>query len=106
MPNMTARRVDANQKAIVVALREIGCSVQHLHETGAGCPDLLVGISGINILIECKDGTKPPSARKLTHVQSAWHEAWRGQSIIAYSPQEAVSTVQRLRKQHLDQYDC
>ena len=42
---MRACKVDANQAAIVKALREYGCSVTHLHRVGDGCPDLLVGIN-------------------------------------------------------------
>ena len=36
------KRVDANQRTIVRALRSLGFSVLHLHAVGRGCPDLLV----------------------------------------------------------------
>ena len=61
-----AAKVDANQTEIVKALRQVGASVQSLAATGKGCPDLLVGIRGLNFLIEVKDGAKPRSDRKLT----------------------------------------
>jgi hypothetical protein len=48
------RRVDSTQVGIVLALRKTGASVQHLHTIGKGCPDLLVGYRGRNILIEVK----------------------------------------------------
>jgi Holliday junction resolvase len=53
-----AARVDRNQSEIVTALRSLGCSVQPLHTIGSGCPDLLIGIDGQNLLIEVKDGAK------------------------------------------------
>ena len=40
---------------------------------GDGFPDLVVGIVGHNLLMEVKDGTKPPSAQKLTAEQAIFH---------------------------------
>ena len=70
--------MDANQAEIVAALRSIGAFVQPLHQVGGGVPDLLVGIGGRTLLIEVKDGNKPPSARELTPDQEDWHAGWRG----------------------------
>lgn len=89
----TAARIDANQTEIVNALRKIGCSVQHLHAVGAGCPDLLIGHRGRNTLLECKDGKKPPSACKLTKDQTKWHIEWRGLVHIVYSVNDAIRVV-------------
>lgn len=38
----TRARVDGNHRAIVKALRRVGCNVLDLSRVGAGCPDLLV----------------------------------------------------------------
>jgi hypothetical protein len=73
-----AAKTDRNQTAIVDALREAGCRVQSLAVVGQGCPDLLVGHRGNLCLLEVKDGTKTPSARKLTPEQEEWHRAWSG----------------------------
>ena len=35
-----APRIDANQPEIVKSFRKLGCTVQHLHMVGDGCPDL------------------------------------------------------------------
>jgi len=59
-------RTDSNQAAIVAAFRDLGCSVFTLHTVGRGFPDLAVGCNGLNLLIEVKDGSKCPSARRLT----------------------------------------
>lgn len=91
---MRAAKADANQGAIVAALRKIGCSVQPLHTVGRGVPDLLVGIRGHNLLLEVKDGAKPPSAQKLTADQVEWHGAWRGHVEVVNSVEQAIIAVQ------------
>jgi hypothetical protein len=78
MSRRYAAAVDANQAAVVAALRRVGATVQPLHAVGDGVPDLLVGFRGQTFLIEVKDGMKPPSKRKLTPDQVDWHSAWRG----------------------------
>ncbi len=90
---MRAARVDANQPEIVRALSGIGCSVKSLAPVGSGCPDLLVGYRGRNVLLEVKDGSKPPSARKLTPDEVLWHRAWRGQVCVVNDVQEALAAV-------------
>ncbi len=76
---MRAARTDDNQRAIVAALRAAGASVQLLHTVGRGCPDLLVGYGGVNLLVEVKDAGRPASARRLTPDQQRWHRSWAGQ---------------------------
>ena len=65
-------RKDNNHDEIVDALRRVGASVQSLASVGDGCPDVLVAFRGWHVL-EIKDGSKPPSARKLTDAEEAWH---------------------------------
>lgn len=91
-----AARVDANQSSIVLALRQIGATVQPLHMVGRGVPDLLIGYRGQNFLLEVKDGRRPPSQRKLTNDEQAWHEAWRGVVHIVYSAEDAVTLINRM----------
>ena len=88
-----AARVDGNQRQIVAALRAIGCTVQTLHTVGKGCPDILVGCRGTNLLMEIKDGDKPTSRRQLTEDEAAWHEAWRGQVLIVATIEQAIAAV-------------
>lgn len=72
-----AARVDANHTAIVEALRKVGCQVLSLAAVGKGCPDLLVCSPKRRLfLLEVKDGSKPPSKRKLTDPQVQLHETW------------------------------
>lgn len=92
---MRAAKADANQREVVAALRAVGCSVSSLHRVGDGVPDLLVGYRGHTLLIEVKDGTKPPSARMLTPDQLAWHAAWRGGPLAVVDGVEAALRVVR-----------
>jgi len=89
----TPRRIDANQNEIKRALIKAGCSVQSLASVGKGCPDLLVGRSGKNYLLEVKDGTKPLSQRALTLDEIDWHAAWSGNSDIVHSVKQAFEAV-------------
>ena len=73
-----AAKIDANQTQVVEALRAAGATVQSLAAVGQGVPDLLVGFQGKTLLMEVKDGRKPPSQRQLTEDQLKWHGVWRG----------------------------
>lgn len=92
--NRYARNVDANQVAVVDALRRVGALVQHLHTVGGGCPDLLVGYRGKLFLLEVKDGRKPPSARELNDAEISWHRRWAGYPVhTVTSPLEALKAI-------------
>ena len=95
-----AAKVDANQPEIVAALRKSGCSVEHLHSVGGGVPDLLVGVAGLNLLLEVKDGAKPPSARKLTPDQVEWHGKWLGHKAVVSTVEEALEAVESFLCSH------
>ena len=88
-----AARTDANQKEVVANLRKLGFSVQHLHQLGKGCPDLLIGKEGRNWLFELKDPDKPPSARQLTEDEKKWFHTWRGQVDIGYDAESIVDLI-------------
>lgn len=88
-----AAKVDANQAEIVADLRACGVSVHPAHAMGAGFPDLVCGFRGRTVLIEIKDGSKPPSARRLTPAQVEWHDAWRGQVGVAENTAQALEII-------------
>ncbi len=88
-----ASKTDANQNEIVEALRAVGCSVQTLAFAGKGIPDLLVGYQGDNLLMEIKDGSLVPSARRLTPDQIEWHRNWRGRVVVVTTIAEALAAV-------------
>jgi hypothetical protein len=88
-----AARTDSNQTEIVAAFRQAGASVKLVH-TVKGFVDAVVGINGRNLLVEIKDGSKPPSARKLTSDESDFHRTWKGKIDIV----ESVDDVARVLK--------
>jgi hypothetical protein len=85
---MIASKVDVNQPEIVMALRAVGASVQHLHEVGKGCPDLLVVYRKKLYLLEvkAKDG-------KLTPQQEKWHQNWNGPVYVVRTIDEALVAI-------------
>lgn len=89
-----AAKVDLNQDAIVQALRDAGATVQSLAAIGKGCPDLLVGWKGLNLLMECKrqreDRKKAPS---LTADQMDWLAGWRGGVVVVLGPDDALHAL-------------
>ena len=95
-----AHRLDANQDAIVQALRaEPDVSVCSLAGVAAGCPDLLVGITGVTHLVEIKDGSKSPSRRRFTPDQRRWIERWHGGPVVVLTDDvTARAWVQRERE--------
>ncbi len=88
-----AAKVDANQAQIVSALRSSGCSVLLLHAVGGGCPDALAAYHGRMVLLEIKDGNKPPSARKLTKPQQKFHAEWNGPIAVVKNIDEAYAAI-------------
>jgi hypothetical protein len=89
-----AAKIDANQDAVVSALRAAGATVQSLAAVGKGVPDLLVGHQGQTFLIEVKDGKKVPSARQLTEDQVKWHSEWKGGLLaVAEGPEQALKII-------------
>ena len=91
---MRAAKIDANQEAVVTALRAAGATVQSLAGVGKGVPDLLVGFKGQTLLLEIKNGFKPPSKRLLTEDQLRWHGVWKGGALaVVDSPDAALRMI-------------
>lgn len=89
----TRARRDANHQDIREGLRKAGYLVLDLGAVGRGCPDLLVAGHGRMVLLEVKDGSKPPSARRLTPDEEAFHRQWGRHAIVVTSLEEALAAV-------------
>ena len=63
---------------------------------GPGFLTLLWVIGGVNYLVEVKDGSLPPSARKLTGPQVDFHNDWRGQICVVKNLDEAVALLKEV----------
>lgn len=88
-----AARTDDNQTQIVEALRAVGATVQILSGVGHGCPDLLAGISGRNVLMEVKNPDQPRSGQALTADEAIWHNEWKGKVHIVNSVESAMNAL-------------
>lgn len=85
-------RKDANQDAIVKALRQIGATVTILDKP----VDLLVGYRARNFLIECKQPGK--AVKGLTPFQKEFIATWPGQVRVVETVDEALELVTKAYK--------
>jgi len=92
-----AAKVDDNQNDVVDRFRELGCSVAITSKLGQGFSDLVVGLGGFNVLVEVKDGSKPPSKRKLTDDEQKFMEGWRGEYRIVETLADVDALVAEVR---------
>lgn len=90
-----AAKADANQPIIVAALRRCGFVVAHCHTVGGGFPDLVIARRGWTGLVEVKDGSKPPSARKLTPDEAEFHAKWPGEIYILETVEDVLKLNER-----------
>jgi hypothetical protein len=87
-----AARRDDNEQDIIKAMREAGAYVKQINDEGLF--DLLVSYRGETLLIEVKDGAKPPSARRLTEAEQKFHDEWPGFNLyIVKSVEEALALL-------------
>lgn len=89
-------RKDSNHKEIIQAFRDLGATVADTASLGSGFPDCVVGLRGCNILVEIKDGSLPPSKRKLTPDELKFHESWLGRVVVINSVDEAVDLIKSI----------
>jgi hypothetical protein len=90
-----AAHIDDNQPAIVQALLAAGYSVQSLAGVGVGCPDLVVGAEGINVLMEVKNPNKLAGNAEMKPEQLGWHRRWKGQVCVVHDEAEALAAIRR-----------
>lgn len=85
---MAYKKADSNQREIVAALRELGCSVVVLAGMGLGVPDLLIGWRGANYLVEVKN--LAGRGDRFTAAEHLFMDTWRGNSYVVHSIDEAL----------------
>lgn len=90
---MRVRKVDANQAAIVQALRKAGAEVTHLHTLGRGVADILVSFRQRWLVMELKRDAKA----KLTEDEAVWIGRQRAPVYVVTSPLEAIRFLQEIR---------
>jgi hypothetical protein len=90
---MRAKKIDANQPRIVEQLRKLHVSVRVLSMVGEGFPDLILGFRKMCFIIELKDGSLPPSKRKLTPEEQKFADTWRGQYAVCETLEEILIVI-------------
>jgi hypothetical protein len=87
-----AARRDNGEQDIIKAMRAEGAFVKVINDEGTF--DLLCCYNGRTLLLEIKDGSKPPSARRLTDAEQKFHDAWPGDNLhIINSAEEAIALL-------------
>ena len=95
---MRAAKRDDNHAEIRDNLRAIGAMVNDTGSLGGGFPDLVVGYRGVIHLLEIKDGSKPPSKRKLTPDEVKFFSDWAGFPVhVVASFDQALRAIQGVR---------
>ena len=88
-----AARRDANEDEVVAAMEARGAHVEKIND--AGRFDLLVWYKGQTLLLEVKDGRKPPSARLLTAAEQKFHDRWPGDNLFVVNGVEDALALLR-----------
>lgn len=83
-------RIDKNQPEIVKTFREQGLTVAITSNAHDGFPDIVIGYGLITVLVEIKDGSKPPSQRKLTKDQVKFHSEFTGAITVIENVSQAI----------------
>lgn len=86
-------RVDGNHAEIVKALRQAGIGATSTASVGNGFPDIVASFRTVTVLLEVKDGDKPPSKQALTADEKRFHDNWPGEIHIVNSSEAAVLAV-------------
>lgn len=86
-PAYVNKRRDANEPAIIAALRAVGATVEQL--SGPDVPDLLVGFARRTWLAEVKT-----TKGKLRPGQERWIQTWRGDDVhVLREPADGLEMI-------------
>lgn len=84
-----AAKVDANQSEIVKTFRKLGWYVLIVSQL-KNCCDIFVSKGGRTIAVEIKDGSKPPSQRKLSDGEQKFKDEWKGEWMLIENVEEVL----------------
>jgi hypothetical protein len=88
-----ARRVDRNHGEIRTVLRSLCPAVADTSGLGDGFPDLVVKLPGGRgvVLVEVKDGSAVPSARRNTERETVFAAKWGDSYLVIKNVDEAIA---------------
>lgn len=96
-----AKRVDGNHAHVRDGIRAAGYPVLDLSGCGDGVPDLAVMIAPCkSVLLEVKDGSKVPSAQKLTDAEQVWFAFNGSISRVVNSLPAALAVIKEFENNH------
>jgi len=84
-----AARTDDNQAEIVALFRKLGWYVLIVSQL-KNCCDIIVSKNGRTVAIEIKDGSKVPSARKLSVGEEKFKNEWQGEYALVISIDDVI----------------
>ena len=84
-----AAKKDANHNDITNLFIKLGYSVLDISQL-KNCCDAIVAKQGRTIAIEIKDGSKPPSARKLSEGERKFRDSWRGEWALIETEEDVL----------------
>jgi hypothetical protein len=85
-----AARTDDNQPEVVKEFRRLGWCVLIISQL-KNCCDIMVSKGGVTIAVEIKDGSKPPSARKLSKGEQEFKDNWLGRWELVESIDDVIN---------------
>lgn len=87
-------RADQNHVELAKVYEDLGCSVVNTYHVGGGFGDAVIGVVGVNEIIEIKtlDGEKTPA-------QVRFHRDWRGSPVvIVRTMDDVIAHVKAIRR--------
>jgi hypothetical protein len=93
-----AARTDDNHAEVRDYLRANGWSVHDTHALGGGFLDLACSRFPITVLLEVKDGSKPPSRHALTPDEQDFVDEWDGLWAVVLTKEDALATLETFYK--------
>lgn len=88
-----AAKKDANHNQVADEFKALGYTVLDVSQLKKCC-DMFVSKHHITVAVEVKDGTLPPSARRLTDGEAAFRYEWKGR----YQVIESIADVHALHR--------
>ncbi|WP_372857659.1 hypothetical protein [Pseudoalteromonas sp.] len=84
-----AAKVDDNQKEVVALFRKLGWTVLIISQL-KNCCDIIISKNGRTVAIEIKDGSKPPSQRKLSDGEIKFRDSWQGEYALIETQSDVI----------------
>lgn len=94
------KRTDDNHAAVMAVFQAMGCTVMDTSQIGRGFGDCVIGVAGIDQIVEIKNGTQKPSDRRLTDAEDKFHSTWRGRKpAVVLNVDDAARLVMKITQE-------